>query len=56
VDDGYAVVGSQQGVEGPLQFLILAGEDRIQFLDDRRKVLLDGVPEDRKIHTEIPDT
>ena len=44
VDEGYAVVGSQQGVEGQVQLLILAGEDLIQFLNDRRKILLDGVP------------
>jgi len=51
--DGYSVVGSQQGVEGLVRLLILAGEDLVQFLDDRRKVLLDGVPEDREIYAEI---
>ena len=44
VDDGYSVVGSQQGVEGLVQLLILAGENLIQSLDDLRKILLDGVP------------
>jgi len=53
VDNGYSVVGSQQGVEGQVQLLILAGEDLIQFLNDRRKILLDGVPEDREIYAEI---
>jgi hypothetical protein len=33
--------------EGRVLLLILAGEDLIQSLDDWRKVLLDGVPEDR---------
>ena len=47
------MAASQLGVEGRVQLLVLTGEDLIRFLDDRRKVLLDGVPEDREIHAEI---